>query len=382
MMKWAKKQMANAAGTPEPIYGASAVIPVGKQAETTPYTELTRDDMKWAVMDSTSVETQTFYIMADNGHIAMAQVIYSNVAGIRTTAQFNTKINYPKGSPKPLLFSTDQLSKVEFSDDKTCFYADNCAVDLSEDGIEYTIKSMTNKATIVNLTITRVAPAFHIGKDGKTYYGTDPEAPWGAMRHAFWPRTISKGSITTKDGSIDFAGKALFIHALQGMKPHHAAARWNFVDYQGPQFSAIMMEYTTPPSYGSTIVSVGGIVKDGEIIYAGAGNTVKHTKVRQDPGSDWPEPEAVRFDWTGKTKDGKSVSASMELDLGERLDRLDVMQHVPGFVKKIVAGAAGTRPYIYQYSPRDKPTVLKMKIGDEEITEEGTLYTEATFISE
>jgi hypothetical protein len=278
-------------------------------------------------------------------------------SGIRTTCQFNTKINYPKGSPKPLLFSTDQLSNVEFSDDKTCFYADNCAVDLSEDGTEYTIKSMTNEATIVNLTITRVAPGFHVGKDGKTYYGTDPAAPWGAMRHAFWPRTISKGSITTKDGSIDFAGKALFVHALQGMKPHHAAAKWNFVDYQGPQFSAIMMQYTTPPSYGSTIVSVGGIVKDGEIIYAGADNTVKHTKVRQDPGSDWPEPEAVRFDWNGKTKDGKSVSASMETELGERLDRLDVMAHVPGFVKKIVAGAAGTRPYIYQVSPKSEHEV-------------------------
>jgi hypothetical protein len=85
MMKWAKKQMANVAGTAEPIYGASAVIPVGNQAETTPYTELTRDDMKWAAMDSTSVETQTFYIMADNGHIAMAQVIYSNVAYVLQT---------------------------------------------------------------------------------------------------------------------------------------------------------------------------------------------------------------------------------------------------------------------------------------------------------
>lgn len=31
-------------------------------------------------MESTSVETQTFYLIADNGHIGMAQVIYSNVA--------------------------------------------------------------------------------------------------------------------------------------------------------------------------------------------------------------------------------------------------------------------------------------------------------------
>ncbi|KAF7872789.1 uncharacterized protein EAF02_008860 [Botrytis sinoallii] len=382
MMNWAKKTMANVAGTAEPIYGPSAIIPVGKQAETTPYTELSREDMKWVAMDSTSVETQTFYFMADSGHIAMAQIIHSNVIGVRTTTQFNCKISYPKGSSKPNLWSSDQLSNVEFSDDKTCFYADDVAIDLSEDGTEYTIKSMTNEASIVNLTVTRVAPGFHVGKDGKSYYGTDPKAPWGSMRHAFWPRTVTKGSITTKDGSIDFKGKALFIHALQGMKPHHAAAKWNFVDYQGPQFSAIMMEYTTPPAYGSTVVSVGGIVKDGEIICAGAGNTAKHTRIKNDEDAGWPEPEAVKFDWQGKTKDGKSVSGLIETDLEERLDRVDVMAEVPGFVKKIVGNVAGTRPYIYQYSPRSKPTTLKLKIGDEEIIEEGFLYTEATFISE
>lgn len=31
-------------------------------------------------MDSTCVETQTFYLMADDGHIGMTQVIYNNVA--------------------------------------------------------------------------------------------------------------------------------------------------------------------------------------------------------------------------------------------------------------------------------------------------------------
>jgi hypothetical protein len=72
--------LANVAGTQEPIYGPSAIQSVAKQAETTPYTELTKDDLKWAAMDSTSVETQSFYLMADSGHIGLAQIIYSNVA--------------------------------------------------------------------------------------------------------------------------------------------------------------------------------------------------------------------------------------------------------------------------------------------------------------
>jgi hypothetical protein len=268
--------------------------------------------------------------------------------GIRTTCQFNTKIFYPKSENKPNLWSSDQLTGVDFSEDKTNFYADNVAVELSEDATSYTIKSMTNEASIVNLTITRVAPGFHVGKDGKTNFGTDPAAPWGTMRHAFWPRNTVEGTIVTNDGPIDFKGKALFIHALQGMKPHHAAAKWNFVDFQGPNFSAIMMEYTTPPSYGSTVVNVGGLIKDGEIITAGSSNSAAHSQIKGDPENDWPEPEAVKFEWSGKTKDGKTVTAVLDGPLDQRLDRVDVMAEVPGFVKNIVAAAAGTKPYIYQ----------------------------------
>jgi len=224
------------------------------------------------------------------------------------------------------------------------------AFELSEDGTEYTLKSMTNQNSLVNLTVKRAAPGFTVGVDGKTTYGTDPAAPWGSMRHAFWPRNNVSGSITTPDGPIDFKGKALYIMALQFGKPHHLAAKWNFVNFQGANYSAIMMEFTTPPSYGSTLVNVGGIVKDGEIISAGSSNSVKHTKVNSDPDNDWPTPEEVKLDWSGKTKDGKTVSATIEGSLGERRDRIDIMAEVPGFVKSIVSAAAGTKPYVYQVS--------------------------------
>lgn len=380
-MNWAKQQLANVAGTQEPIYGPTAIRSVAEQAKTVPYTELARDGLKWANMSSTSVETQVFYLMADSGHLAFVQVIHSNVAGIRTTSQFNTKIFYP-GAAKPILWASDQLSNVDFSDDMVNFYAENCAVELSEDGTAYTIKSMTNKGAIVNITVTRASPGFQAGKDGFTLFGTDLEDPWGKMRHAFWPRNKVEGTIVTDDGPIDFNGKGLFIHALQGMKPHHAAARWNFADFQGDTFSAILMEYTTPPSYGSTVVSVGAIVKDGEVITAGTTNSATHLSTKGDSENDWPEPSTIKFEWSGKTKDGKDVNAVIEGSLEERLDRIDVMAEVPGFVKKIVANTAGTKPYIYQYSPSITPLSLKLKIGDEEIVERGRLFSEATFISE
>lgn len=71
--------LANVAGTQEPIYGPTAIQPV-KSTDAVPYTEISKEDLKWKVLSSTSVETQTFYFTTDTGHVAFAQVIYSNVA--------------------------------------------------------------------------------------------------------------------------------------------------------------------------------------------------------------------------------------------------------------------------------------------------------------
>ncbi|KKK21239.1 hypothetical protein AOCH_001870, partial [Aspergillus ochraceoroseus] len=299
--------------------------------------------------------------------------------GIHTTAQFNTKI-YNLSGDGPHIWFSDPLSNYMFDESMLSFAADNISLALNEEGDAYTLKSAVNDDCLVNLTFTRTCPGFAIGKDGTTYFGTDPENPWGSMRHAFWPRCTVEGTITTKEKVYDLKGRAMFSQALQGMKPHHAAARWNFINFQTPSFSAIMMEYTTPPSYGSTIVNVGGIVKDGEIIYAGTGNTATHTGASQDKESDWPEPTAIKWEWNGKTKDQQEVVAEINGPLGPRLDRIDVMAEVPGFIKTIAGSVAGTRPYIFQFSPQEKLT-LKLKIGDTEYSEEGYMFSEATFIS-
>ena len=149
--------------------------------------------------------------------------------GIRTTCQFNTKIFYPDGKT-PNLWSSDALENYGFDDKQLSFYADSCAVTLNEDATSYSIKSATNQTSIVNLVVTRQAPGFQVGTDGKSYFGTDHENPWGTMRHAFWPRCCVEGSIITKTGEINFHGRAFFVHGLQGMKPHHAGMDTRFFE--------------------------------------------------------------------------------------------------------------------------------------------------------
>ena len=141
-----------------------------------------------------------------------------------------------------------------------------------------------------------------------------------------------------------------------------------------------MMEYTTPPSYGSTSVNVGGIATDGRIICAGSDNAANHIKTQPDVENEWPEPEEVKFTWNGVTKEEETVSAVVAGKLGQRLDRVDVMAKVPGFIKTIVGGTVGTKPYIYQYCPRQKLSIT-INVNGKETIEEGTLFSEATFIS-
>lgn len=186
------------------------------------WTELKRDDLKWEVMQGTNVETKTFYMTSDSGKLGLAQIIYSDVLGVRTTAQFNSKIIDAK-TAKPELWASDNLDKYEFSPDKQDFHSQSVSMELSKDGKSYHIKSTVNKGCIVDLTFTQTAPGFAVGRNGTSTFGTDPAKPWGRMSHVFWPRCQVTGSLITQQfGEVDFTGRGVFIHALQGMKPHFA----------------------------------------------------------------------------------------------------------------------------------------------------------------
>ncbi len=101
----------------------------------------------------------------------------------------------------------------------------------------------------------------------------------------------------------------------------------------------MMMEFTTPPSYGASVVNVGGVATDDGLLFAGATGTITHTATGEDP--DWPEPTAAAFAWRGRTPAGASATATIDGSLTPRLDKVDVLAEVPGFVKAIVGGVVG-----------------------------------------
>jgi Svf1-like C-terminal lipocalin-like domain/Svf1-like N-terminal lipocalin domain len=169
------------------------------------------------------------------------------------------------------------------------------------------------------------------------------------MRHIFWPRTHVTGSVIANGHTIDAKGLGMYVHAIQGMKPHHAACKWNFGNFQGKNISAVMMEFTTPPSYGSQVVNIGGIVKeDGTLAAAMVENAAIHKTVEKDEETGWDAPTSLELSWMGQTKDGVEVTAITDSDLKNLVERVDVLAEIPAVIKAFIAGVAGTKPFIYQ----------------------------------
>jgi hypothetical protein len=160
-------------------------------------------------------------MLRESAPLVMSIRYLTSRSGIKITTQFNTKIFYADAKT-PNLWSSDALENHSFDEGKFNFRAKGCSTELNEAGNEYHIKSNTNKQSIVDLKFTQTAPGFVVGNDGTSNFGTDPKKPWGSMRHAFWPRCQVEGNIITPSGPLDVKGRGFFVHALQGMKPHHA----------------------------------------------------------------------------------------------------------------------------------------------------------------
>lgn len=364
------------AGTAEPEYGAEAIhsvtASIGKDVPVS--RDTTAKDFAWLHPSSTNVETQTFYFTdLASGYTGFAQVIHSNVMGIKTTAQFTFRLfNNTTGAADPNGVWTSTALE-DFRTDGSNFYAKNLSIVISgENSDTYTLTSKVNPASEVELVMTRLTPGVIFGKDGTTLYGDDIENPWGSMRHAFWPRCSAKGTIKLKNATVNIDGYTMFVMALQGMKPHHAAKSWNFLNFQSENFSAVQMEFTTPSSYATTKVNVAILTSADKIIATSVDNLVEHLNAEVDEVG-WPKPKAITFNFTSGTDD--EVVAKVGGDLNQLVERVDVMAEIPQFVKNIVSGVAGAKPYIYQYC-----NTLTIEYNG--VTEKGIAFNEATFISE
>lgn len=380
MLKWAYSAVASVTGAQEPEYGAEAFTAIDDTVKDgNPYSPLAKADYEWQQPSQSHVETQTFYF-GDSEHYGFAQLIHSNPVNLAYTSQF-TFLLRKRSDPNFQVWTSQHLDNGEAKGPN--FHADGFDVVLTNNETEYKFTSVASEETQCELHFKRISDGFKIGKDGLSRYGTDPSAPWGTMRHIFWPRTSIEGRIVTNRGKDVITLKhentlGMYVMALQNMKPHHLAKSWNFLNFQGPTISVVVMEFVTPASYGYGRSSVGGVVKDGKLLSTAVGVGIEQKNKEEDPVG-WSYPKAISFDLKGPTIDGKDeVRALVSGDIN-LVDRVDVMAEIPAFVKRVASGLSGARPYIYQYASE-----LEARVTDgsgNEYVEKGQAFSEATFIS-
>lgn len=375
MLKWVQSGLSAVAGTAEPEYGREAIHTVvdSIKAENLPVSrETTIEDFAWLHPDYTNVETQTFYFSdLASGYTGFAQVIHSNLMGLKVTAQFTFRLyNNKTGAEDPNCTWTSTALE-NFRTEGSNFYADG--VSIEHDGNEqFVLKSTVNPESEVNLTMKRLTPGVIFGKDGLTYYGDDVAAPWGSMRHVFWPRCSVTGTIKLKDATVDINGYTMFVMAMQGMKPHHAAKSWNFLNFQSDDYSAVQMEFTTPVSYALTKVNVAILTSKDLIIATSIDNEIVHENPEEDDVG-WKVPRAITFNFTDGTS--SEVIAKVSGETKALVERVDVMAEIPQLIKNIVSGIAGAKPYIYQFC-----NTLTLEYEGKKT--DGVAFNEVTFISE
>ncbi|CCE63288.1 hypothetical protein TPHA_0E01960 [Tetrapisispora phaffii CBS 4417] len=423
MLKWIQGGISAVTGLAEPEYGKefihSAADKVNEQ-QINPFNTATSDDLKWLCPDYTNVETSTFYVNDLNtGIIGLAQVIHSNIVGLHQTAQFNCRIVDSNDVKNFNVWTSTKLEN--FRIDGTNFYADNLKIELNEDGNQFHVVANVNEIVSLDLFFTRVTDGCKLGNDPNTYFGDNVEEPWGKIRHIFWPRNKLVGTINIKyeepreeqgnqkegeeeqqlksfiEKTIKFTEEkpalSMFVLAFQGMKPHHAAKAWNFINFQSDEYSVILIEFITPKSYANTKVSIGIVTDSEKILSVATNNNFEHIDSTVD-SIGWPVPKAIKCTFNGISADlsddqvkkmygenngtlKEQEIAVVNVNLTNLIERIDVMNEIPQFVKNIVSGVAGTKPYIYQYAGDED---FNIEINNKKVKGLGML--EVIFISE
>ncbi|OZJ05055.1 hypothetical protein BZG36_02099 [Bifiguratus adelaidae] len=340
------------------------------------YSELTPQDLEWTLASGAATENQVFYVTMKNGGFAFVQMIHSTVGSLwNPTIQLTSRMYDPTTDTNT--FKTINLSKFELSEDRRSAICDNMSIKLDPDMTTYKI-SITQPELIVDITFERIDKGFKIG-EGKTYLGGNAKSNSGFVSHRFWPKAKVTGTFIMDGKLHDIDGDGMFIHAVQGMQPHLIASRWNFVDFQAAETSLTMMNFLTTKQYGGVEVNQGALVYKNRLISVSVKNGVELADLKEDPDTGYQVPQKITYTWNGKTLDEAEdeVKVTLEVNVSNLLDKIDVLNEIPWFIKKVV-NVLVAKPFIYQWLDS---AVAEISVGGEQERVEGKCFHELVFVS-
>ena len=274
-------------------------------------------------------------------------------------------------------------SKFELSEDRRSVKTDHFNITLDPTQTTYKIE-ITHPELVVSMDFTRVDRGFKVG-EGKTYLGGDQASAAGFVSHKFWPRAVAKGTFIVDKVLHEVEGDGTFIHAIQGMQPQLIASNWNFCNFHSKEASLSMMQFQTTKQYGAININQGSIVLNGKLISVSVENHVELLDLAKDEETEYDIPQKIKLTWKGKTikeegdeEPAKDVHVEMMVTVKNLVDKIDVLNEIPWFLKKLVQTFV-VKPYIYQWLD---VASAEITVGDEKVVTEGTCFQELVFVSQ
>jgi hypothetical protein len=218
--------------------------------------------------------------------------------------------------------------------------------------------------------------------DGKITFGED-EAD-GEIHMRFLPCGVARGNMTIAGESRAINAVGLGVHQFQGIRPNLVAARWHLAvfisdkDDAGEQTIAFMIQVSTPATYGSTIVNLGGVYGDGRLLALCREGKITSSSPNLEPHSGYYIPRHVRFEWRGVTIDNDPFYANCSVTPGILCERINLLDQLPFVMRKIVETFV-TKPYVYQWVDRAE---FSVNFGGNEGSISGWLFTELSILGE
>ncbi|ODO09873.1 hypothetical protein I350_02095 [Cryptococcus amylolentus CBS 6273] len=396
----------------------------------TGFGELTSDDTAWLNTNDAGfqTETQTWYTVLADGSVVMVQIIWSYLGVFLIPATTQITFKHYNPATKKSIWKSVNASKSKFD-------RQNCKADefeIKHTGTPatdetYSITAHLEKDVQISVQFTKPssAPGFKLGsgpEGGVSTFGKDKLKRDGYVVHRFHPLVKSSGTLVLSGAIVDMAGEGMFVHAIQGMRPNLVASTWNFAffttapgqeDEKLGAVRAIQMEFETTEDYGpkgpksgQTKVNIGCVYssKTDPVPFLITGqthtpagvedypapssdvSTASHLNAVVDGETGYSAPGGLEFNWAGDSRDGTgraSARAVIEkagkvVGEGGLIEKVDVLHEIPYVIRKGLAAATGTKPFIYQYH---NPTTLEVTRGEETVSVKGWIFNEASFVN-
>ncbi|CAJ0650206.1 11530_t:CDS:2 [Entrophospora sp. SA101] len=148
----------------------------------------------------------------------------------------------------------------------------------------------------------------------------------GFVEHKFWPKGIVNGTFVVDGRKFDVSGTGLFVHAIQGMRPHLIASKWNFINFQSDISSLSMCEFEATPYYGGVKVNQGSLMLNDKLIGVSIDNKAEFVETELDLDTGYNIPKKINYVWEGRTLEGgEDYTVTIEIMPTILMDKIDVL---------------------------------------------------------